>query len=88
MGLIPRLLMVYLVVSRNNFSRKEKIFLMLSWIPKATVQVLGELNSSVTSYRSPSSDLSATRAKIDRVDAKLYTEQRQTILLSRFNNVC
>ena len=46
-GLIPRLLMVYLVVSRNNFTRKEKIFLMLSWIPKATVQV-GH-NSSVPS---------------------------------------
>ncbi|CAB4028608.1 sodium hydrogen exchanger 9B2-like [Paramuricea clavata] len=37
-GMIPRLLMVYFVVSRNNFTRKEKIFLMLSWIPKATVQ--------------------------------------------------
>ena len=85
--MIPRLLMVYLVVSRNNFSRKEKIFLMLSWIPKATVQV-GELNSSVTSYRSPSSDLSATPAKIDQVDAKLFAEQHQTILLSRFSNTC
>jgi hypothetical protein len=38
-GMIPRLLMVYFVVSRNNFTQKEKIFLMLSWIPKATVQV-------------------------------------------------
>ena len=38
-GMIPRLLMVYFVVSRNNFTRKENIFLMLSWIPKATVQV-------------------------------------------------
>jgi hypothetical protein len=38
-GMIPRLLMVFLVVSRNNLERKEKIFLMLSWIPKATVQV-------------------------------------------------
>ncbi|XP_028408354.1 sodium/hydrogen exchanger 9B2-like [Dendronephthya gigantea] len=37
-GMIPRLLMVYLVVSRNNFTRKEKLFLTLSWIPKATVQ--------------------------------------------------
>ena len=38
-GLIPRLAAVYLVVSRNNFTRKEKLFIVLSWIPKATVQV-------------------------------------------------
>ena len=48
-GMIPRLAVVYLMVSRNNFSRKEKLFLVLSWIPKATVQVQYNFISPLTS---------------------------------------
>ena len=48
-GMIPRLAMVYLMVSQNNFSRKEKLFLVLSWIPKATVQVQYNFISPLTS---------------------------------------
>ena len=38
-GLIVRLIATYGVVFGNNLSAKEKIFIALSWLPKATVQV-------------------------------------------------
>ena len=38
-GLVLRILVTYAVVFGNELKVKEKIFIALSWLPKATVQV-------------------------------------------------
>ena len=38
-GLVLRILVTYSVVFGNKLNVKEKIFIALSWLPKATVQV-------------------------------------------------
>ena len=38
-GLILRLLLAAIVVVRNGFNWKEKLFVAIAWLPKATVQV-------------------------------------------------
>ncbi|XP_044537565.1 sodium/hydrogen exchanger 9B1-like [Gracilinanus agilis] len=49
MALMVRILATYILVSFAGFSIKEKIFVALSWIPKATVQaVLGPLALETT----------------------------------------
>ena len=42
-GLILRVLVTYCSVLGNGFSTKEKVFCTVSWLPKATVQVLVKL---------------------------------------------
>lgn len=37
-GLVARILTVYLVLYGNGFTRKERLFVAISWLPKATVQ--------------------------------------------------
>lgn len=38
-GLAVRLLFTFVAVLRAGFNFKEKVFIALAWIPKATVQV-------------------------------------------------
>ena len=38
-GLVLRILVTYSVLFGNNLNVKEKLFIALSWLPKATVQV-------------------------------------------------
>ena len=38
-GLVFRLLVSFLAVFRAGFNMKEKLFIPLAWLPKATVQV-------------------------------------------------
>ena len=38
-GLVLRVLICYIVVSKNGFNIKEKVLIAAAWIPKATVQV-------------------------------------------------
>ena len=38
-GLFVRLTVTYLVVAKQGFTVKERIFIALAWLPKATVQV-------------------------------------------------
>ena len=38
-GLVLRILVTYSVVFGNKLNVKEKVFIALSWLPKATVQV-------------------------------------------------
>ena len=38
-GLVLRVLVTYSVVFGNKLKVKEKVFIALSWLPKATVQV-------------------------------------------------
>ena len=38
-GLVCRMATTFLVVCGNKFNIKEKIFIMMAWLPKATVQV-------------------------------------------------
>ena len=46
-GLVARLVVSVLVVTGNGFTVKEKIFIAISWLPKATVQVLNTCTSPV-----------------------------------------
>lgn len=38
-GLVIRVLVTYLLVHFGGFSLKEKLFISIAWLPKATVQV-------------------------------------------------
>lgn len=38
-GLVIRLLVTFLLVHYGGFSLKEKLFISVAWLPKATVQV-------------------------------------------------
>lgn len=38
-GLVIRLLVTFLLVHFGGFTLKEKLFIALAWLPKATVQV-------------------------------------------------
>lgn len=38
-AMVIRVIVTFLVVSRNSFSVREKIFIAIAWSPKATVQV-------------------------------------------------
>lgn len=38
-GLVVRLLVTFLLVHRGGFNLKEKLFVSVAWLPKATVQV-------------------------------------------------
>ncbi len=42
-GLVFRIAITYIVVLGNKLTVKEKIFIALSWLPKATVQVIQHL---------------------------------------------
>lgn len=39
MGLVVRLVVTFLLVHFGGFSLKEKVFIAVAWLPKATVQV-------------------------------------------------
>ncbi len=38
-GLLLRTIVTYLVTFGNNLNRKERLFICIAWLPKATVQV-------------------------------------------------
>lgn len=38
-GLLVRLLVTFLLVHLGGFTLKEKLFIAVAWLPKATVQV-------------------------------------------------
>ena len=42
-GLVARLIVSVIAVTGNGFTIKEKIFIAIAWLPKATVQVMVQL---------------------------------------------
>lgn len=42
-GLVVRLLVTFLLVHFGGFNLKEKVFIAVAWLPKATVQVRARL---------------------------------------------
>lgn len=38
-SLVLRLITTYIVLAGNDLTMKEKVFIAISWLPKATVQV-------------------------------------------------
>jgi len=45
-AVVIRLIVTFLVVSGNNLSIKDKLFVAIAWSPKATVQVNNRVQSN------------------------------------------
>ena len=52
-GLVARLIVSMIAVTGNGFTIKEKVFIAIAWLPKATVQVGGILLAIMHSSRVP-----------------------------------
>ena len=52
-GLVARLIVSMIAVTGNDFTIKEKIFIAIAWLPKATVQVGGILLAIMYSSHVP-----------------------------------
>lgn len=49
-AMVIRVIVTFLVVSGNNLSIKDKLFVAIAWSPKATVQVNNRVQSKNNNY--------------------------------------